>query len=34
MGALRPEWLERFTAEDTVDEMSDDAAAVMSERGV
>ncbi len=34
MGALRPEWLERFTAEDTVDEMADDAAAVMSERGV
>jgi RimJ/RimL family protein N-acetyltransferase len=34
MGALRPEWLERFTAEDTADEMADDAAAVMSERGV
>ncbi|MEJ7752178.1 MAG: GNAT family protein [Candidatus Limnocylindrales bacterium] len=34
MGALRPEWLERFTAEDTVDEMADGAAAVMSERGV
>ncbi len=33
MGALRPEWLERFTAEDTADEMADDAAAVMSERG-
>jgi len=34
MGALRPEWLERFTAEDPADEMADDAAAVMSERGV
>lgn len=34
MGALRPEWLERFTAEDTADEMADGAAAVMSERGV
>jgi len=34
MGALRPEWLERFTAEDAADEMADDAAAVMSERGV
>ena len=27
MGALRPEWLERFTAEDTADEMADDAQA-------
>jgi len=34
MGALRPEWLERFTAEDTADEMADGAAAVMSKRGV
>lgn len=33
MGALRPEWLERFTAEDAADELADDAAAVTSERG-
>lgn len=33
MGALRPEWLERFTADDTADDRADDAAAVTSERG-